>query len=217
MDDQRSETTGTALSVQSTGRLDLMAVPERLSDPLMSQLRAIALAPPRVYEPSSREHFDKCMRGLAILPRKIDDDLKGEYRLELYWRKLREYPAAAITWLLEHGLDRFEWFPSIKQCKEVLDVWPGPAKARHWKVLAGRLIERELKARYDDLKAAICRGEYDEDQVNALGDKTKRMLDTDGVLIGERTEFCGPVHYRIRPSALEPVASPEFLDKQSAA
>lgn len=199
----------------STGRLDLTALPARLDDKLLSQVRAIALSAPPAYAPCDREHFDKCMRSLAILPRKADDDVKGDLRHQLYWRKLQTYPAAAMSWLVEQGLEQFEWFPSVKQCKDLLDVWPSPTKARLWRTIAHRKVEEELRLRFEDLCDRVRRRELTEEEINALPDRVKSRLDCACLIIGEKPGPFEPMVYRLRPPPPEE-QSPQAGEEQAA-
>jgi hypothetical protein len=190
-----------SLRLPADCRLDLDALPERLSDDALILLRAIAEAPLVPWDAGDRTFFDKCMRSLAILPRKADDEVKGKLRLELYWRKLQGYPHAALGWMVEAGLDRFDWFPSIHQCIDLLKEWPGANNARAWRVRAKRRLEDEYAARYRDLIDGIRDGTIDEDAINALSDRMKARLDCDMVIICWRAEPGGPLVCRVRHSA----------------
>lgn len=148
--DPASPTAEMASIEPSTDPLDLTRLPARLPDNLLERVRAISLAPLPDYGSCDPEHFDKCMKLLALLPRKADDEATGELRHKLYRKKLAHYPSGAWSFLTQEAHDKCDWFPTIKEAKAILDSWPEPTKARLRKARAGRLVRDELQRRFED-------------------------------------------------------------------
>lgn len=195
-------TPATVSTEPSTDDLDLRTLPARLDDAMLTRVRAIAEAPLPVYDSCSREHFDKCVKILALLPRKADDVTKGALRLEVYYRKLGGYPEAAWTYLADRGLDRFSFFPTVKECREVLEGWPVPNAARSRQGWARRKVEDEQIARLNDLAERIRRGELNGQQIDELPERVKAQLETRMVLLGRWDADAGVMKYLVRTGTL---------------
>lgn len=136
------------------------------------------------------------MRAMSLLPSKADDDVKGELRLKIYQRMMGNYPAQAIRYLAERALTELNWFPSPKQCLDILADWREPiSEARRKRDLAINMIEDERRARYDDMMGALKRRELDAEAIEKLSDRVKAI----GVEMGY-LRFDAETGYTVRPT-----------------
>lgn len=155
----------------------------RLSDQRLAELEAVANAPLPRPEPCDPSHFAKCMRSLSLLPSRADDETKGELRLAIYQRMLGNYPNAAISYLVERALAELNWFPSPKQCLDILVDWREPiSNERRWRDLAINMIECEKRLRFEDAMAAMERRELDGAALEALPQRWKLIAVERGYL-----------------------------------
>lgn len=138
----------TELPRLSTGELDLTALPARLDDLTLDEVKAIVDAPLPSLPPCDSDHLTKVLRTmLAVLPRRNADDLAGELFAAAYEDALWKYPNDAITFLGRDAMRNCKWFPTIAECIERISEWRRDDEpARRWK-LANSLFHRELAAR----------------------------------------------------------------------
>lgn len=154
----------------------------RLNDQQLAAMEATAnlplAAPPRCDD----DHFEKSMRALALLPRRADDDMKGELRIAIYRRMIGGYSKEAISFLAETALAELEWFPSPKQCLDILARWKRNDEAVHKQAMAGKLARAERQARFDDTMGALDRRELDQAQIDALPERMRDIAAERGFL-----------------------------------
>lgn len=171
-------TTGTDLNGQSTAMavsINLSTLPERLTDRMLEMVRTIAASPSVSPEPCSDGHFAKCMRSLSILPRRADDDLKGELKVKLYRAKLGHIPDAGWSYLVSTALDRCEWFPSIAECLRIMEGWPGTGIGAERRKTARHIVQREMNARMDEAVARLARRDVPQDEIDAMPEQWKMV------------------------------------------
>lgn len=155
----------------------------RLDDRRMAELEAVANAPLPRPVPCDPAHFAKCMRSLSLLPSRADDETKGELRLAIYQRMLGNHPNAAISYLVERALSELNWFPSPKQCLDILADWREPiSEARRRRDLAINLIGREKRLRFEEAMAALERRELTVADLEALPQRWKLIAVERGYL-----------------------------------
>lgn len=155
----------------------------RLDDRRMAELEAVANAPLPRPVPCDASHFAKCMRSLSLLPSRADDETKGELRLAIYQRMLGHHPNEAISYLVERALSELNWFPTPKQCLDILADWRAPvSEDRRRRDLAIRLIAGERRLRFEDAMAALERRELDGEALDALPQRWKLIAVERGFL-----------------------------------
>ncbi len=169
-----------------TGSSELVTVSSnvpRLDDQRMAELEAVANAPLPRPEPCDPAHFAKCMRSLSLLPSRADDETKGELRLAIYQRMLGNYPNGAISYLVETALAELNWFPSPKQCLDILRGWNAPiTEERRSRDLAANLIAREKRMRFEEAMEALERRELTGEALDALPQRWKLIAVERGFL-----------------------------------
>lgn len=177
-----SETTAMDSSAPSTVNLDLSLLnnlPARLDDQMLGRLQAILDCPETPEPPCDRLEYTEIMRMLSILPRKADDELTGELRQKLYRRMLRSQTQRAMQWLGSQALLRCQWFPTIKECLDIIADMPGGlsdlAKAKR---IAAARIRWENQARFDEVMERLRERSMPQDEIDALPDYYKRVGET---------------------------------------
>lgn len=158
----------------------LAALPERLNDHQLAQADMIARSITIAHPPATSEHFAACLRSMAILPRKADDESKGEHRAKLFARLLGGYSDEALAVMTRTVLETCEWFPSPATCKAILDGWIAKHPADGVKALARSRSEAERLARFNDLCALV--PAMPQAEIDALPDRIKWALDDKMIL-----------------------------------
>ncbi len=166
-------TTGTDSSALST---DGFSAPrQRLDDATLAKAVALANSPLPTLPPCDDDHFAKLMRSLAILPRRADDGAKGELRAAVYQRMLGHYPRQALGFMVETALVELEWFPSVKQCLDILGRWERRDDAVRAQREAGNAARAEGRARFRDTMAALECRELDQAAIDAMPQRMREI------------------------------------------
>lgn len=152
-------------------------------------------------------HLARCLKSLDILPRRAIDEKAGKLAKRIYERKLAGYSNEALTFLVEKGLDRFHWFPTIAECIELLRDWPNAEVALERRQTATALVQREMQFRQDAVIAKLERRELTAAQIADLPDHVKRIGWTKGLLwkLKDGTHLPRPDPGKISPEELAEV------------
>lgn len=181
--DRTGETDSTAIStISSSARIDITSLPKRLDNRLLAMVDHIARSPAPKDEPCSDKQFLRCMKSLAILPRRDDDDVKAEIRAKLYHAKLGRYSDAAWSHLVSTALDRCKWFPTIHECLAILEGWSGNSVGEDRRKQASHLVQRELNARLDEALARLAKRDMPQDEFDTMPAAAKRIAAERGYL-----------------------------------
>lgn len=132
--------------------------------------------------PCDEGDFAELIRALTILPRRADDELTGKLRKKFYQNKLGGYPHEAIQFMVSTALDELEWFPSIAQCKAILDRWQRKDVPAQRQASAAAQVRAERRARFDDIMAALERREVYQAGIDALPEQMRRIAAERGFL-----------------------------------
>lgn len=160
------ETRETDFSALST--VESTAPMIRLDDRQLKAMEAIASAPLPAPARCPDDHFAKSMRALSMLPRRGDDETTGELRAAIYQRVMGHYPLEAIKFLTERALTELEWFPSPKQCLDILSRWKRNDEPLHRQIMAQKMVRAELTARFEENMVALAARELDQAAIEAL-------------------------------------------------
>lgn len=185
-----TETDSSALSTE-TGKRAL-----RLSDDQLAKAQALASLPLTPLPRCDDDHFEKSMRALAILPRKAEDDVRGELRFAIYRRMIGHATKDAISFMVETAISELEWFPSPKQCLEILARWQRNDGEVQRRASAAKMVRDEQRARFDDTLAALERREMDQAAIDALPRRMREIAAERGYL---RRHDDGQYRYRGAP------------------
>jgi hypothetical protein len=141
------------LPKHSIADLDLMSLPHRLDDSTLAMVRAIASAPPLVLPSCPDRHFSQCLRiMLAVLPKRVSDDLSGELFVSAYQRQIGNHPQGAISFLADTATRECQWFPTIAECLAIIERWQQPHCLSPRGILANRILIEQRAIRDKDAR-----------------------------------------------------------------
>lgn len=149
----------------------------RLNDRQLAEMEAVANLPAPNVPCCDEDHFEKSMRALAILPSRSEDDVRGELKFAIYRRMLGKYSKPAISHLVETALATLDWFPTPKQCLEILSGWRDrdAVEHKHRTAMAASAVRQERQARLGEVMDALDRRALDQEQIDALPDQVKEI------------------------------------------
>lgn len=102
----------------------------------------------------------------AILPTRNTDEAAGQKRTAGYLAVLRGHSRGALQYLATESLTRFDWFPSPKQCIEVMAEYREPYSERETVL---RLCADFAQAAFDRWLVALIEGQ-------PIGDVPERWI-----------------------------------------
>lgn len=149
---------------------------------MLARVESYAAAPLPPLAKTDEQHMLQFLRMLSIMPRQQADDVTAELRVEMMTRMLGHLPRVTIDWMADQALRRFTFLPSVKELLDLSLEWTRGDDAVRARVKAGRLALDERQARLDDARAALRCGEIDQDGIDALPDRVKAILETEGLL-----------------------------------
>lgn len=145
----------------------------RLDDRQLAAAEALANSPLPILPPCDDDSFAKAMRSLSMLPRRGDDEATGKLRVAIYRRMLGQHSKEAIMFMTERAIATLDWFPTPKQCLDILAQWKRNDGDVHNRARAAAMVRDELRARFDDTMAALERRDLDQDQIDALSPRMR--------------------------------------------
>lgn len=199
-------TSGQGLPEQSTNAwatVDLSILddlPDRLNNRQLAALVSIASLPPPPLIPVTEQHFNQCMRTMTILPSRDDDALTATLRLAVYRQHFGHFPTEAWSFLVKHATLECRFFPTPRECKEILDRWSrqdGPHRAHK---LARLRMDQENQKRLDELINRFRMGQVTQDEVDQLPERYKRIAATQGYLRDDGTYHLRPLSRPSQPT-----------------
>ena len=162
--------------------LDLDSLTGRIDDATIGVLAQIADAPLPAPERADDDHFAKCLRSMAILPYRADDETSGKLRHRLYAAKLQGYSNEALSFLVSKALDQCQWFPTIAECLAILRTWPNRDVADARRRKADYLIGWEWQKRMDEAMESLAARTMPQGEIDGLPAKWKRIAADKGYL-----------------------------------
>lgn len=153
----------------------LRTLPDRLNDDQLALVTRIAYAPLPDLPKANAEQFAACLRRMAVLPRRADDDSKGEQRVKIFARLLGDYPLEALGFMTRVVLERCTFHPVPAECLAILKERGRADDAPKAQALAFRIADDERRARLADL-AKRCEI-LTQPEIDALPDSVKRSLE----------------------------------------
>lgn len=142
----------------------------RLNDRQLAEMEEIANLPLAAPVPCDATDFAKLMRSLSILPSRADDEVTGKLRLGIYHRMMGHYPRAAIAHMVEAAMAKYDWFPTPKQCLDILADWRDHDAIvhKHRSAMAASAVRQERQARLDEIMGALDRRALGQAAIDAL-------------------------------------------------
>lgn len=144
------ETKGTDLiapcnAASTLATLQAMTIP--LSESERMTAEAVMCAPLPPLTPTDAKHFAACMVSLSILPRRADDDVKGEVRHRIYESCLNHLPRAQLDWVTQQWIKTQKWFPQVSELLDLARKWERRDASTRCKVSARHLLEADAAHR----------------------------------------------------------------------
>jgi len=115
------------------------------------------------------------MRTLSTMNSRVDDDDTGKLRSAVLRRVIGHYPREAIAYMVERAITTLDWFPSPKQCLDILAGWKRNDGAVQRQASATRMVRAERQARFDDIMRALERRELDQAAIDALPPRMREI------------------------------------------
>lgn len=150
-------------------------LPIRLDDQRLTELAIIAESPLPALLPCDGEEFTKLIMTMGTMARRADDETTGKLRLAILRRVIGQYPREAIAYMVETAITTLEWFPSPKQCLDILAGWKRNDEAVQAKASAVASVRAERLARFDDVMSALERREVDQAGIDALPERVRAI------------------------------------------
>jgi hypothetical protein len=173
----------------------MKSLPTRLDDGMLARLEAYAAAPLPALPRTDETHLLQFLRVLAIMPRAKSDHVTAELRVGALMRMLGHLPRAALDWMTDEALRRFQFHPSIKELIDLSTEWERDDDSVRAQQKAANLARRERQARMDDALRALHNGEVDDEAVKEWPDHWRSVAEARGLLLVADGEC------RVRPSA----------------
>lgn len=149
----------------------------RLNDQQLAAMEDLANLPLAAPTPCSAIDFAKLMRSLSILPSRADDEDTGKLRLGIYHRMMGHYPREAIAYMAEAVMAKYDWFPTPRQCLEILAEWRDrdAVEHKHRTTMAASAVRQERQARLSDIMDALDRRSLDQAAIDALPSRVREI------------------------------------------
>ena len=133
------------------------------------ELRSMALAMPIENIPVETRELAKQLQFIeATLPSKNTDEQSGQMRTAVYARILGGYTKEALSYMTERVCKELDWFPTPRQCLEILERYTAPTSKKDKALL---ICSNHTQARFDEFIMSLRCGEPVE-----LRDKPERWL-----------------------------------------
>ena len=152
-----------------TLRMDELMTRSDLTVAECDELRSIALAMPVESIPVETRELAKQLQFIeATLPSKNTDEQSGQMRTAVYARILGGYTKEALSYMTERVCKELDWFPTPRQCLQILDAYTPPASKKD---KALQICANHTQARFDEFVMSLRCNEPVE-----LKDKPERWL-----------------------------------------
>lgn len=138
-------------------------------------MKTIAQAGLPGLSPCDEEFLLRTLRSLSTLPRRGDDDLSAELRTKHWCRDFGGYPNSAITFLHDTVRRECRFFPSPKECFDILARWERNDKPARDRNYARNRVAMELRVRFDEAMSALSSRRLSQEEIDALPDRWKAI------------------------------------------
>lgn len=143
-------------------------------------LKEWALAQPITAEPATIPELSKHLSFIAAtLPSKNQDEESGRQRVAVYSSLLRGYSNHALAFMARRVCETLDWFPTPRQCLEILDRYSPPATERE---LALTYVHSFGQMQFEDFIASFESQEATDETVAAVPEQWRRIAMERGYL-----------------------------------
>ncbi len=144
------------------------------------QLRALALAQPPSFVPATPQQIAKQLSYLsATLPSKNIDEEAGQLRFVVYVRILTGYTKEALSYMTERACREMDWFPTPRQCLEILDAYNAPATTAEKALLKCSTF---TQAAFDEWLGRLWREKVEQAEIDAKPERWLRIAECQNAL-----------------------------------
>jgi len=144
------------------------------------QLKEWALAQPVGQPPASIPELSKHLSFIAAtLPSKNQDEESGRQRVAVYARLLEGYSNDALAFMARRVCETLDWFPTPRQCLEILDRYSPPSTDRE---LALSYVHSFGQQQFEDFIAAFEAEQHTDETVAAVPEQWRRIAMERGYL-----------------------------------
>ena len=136
-------------------------------------LRAWAESEPATAEPATTSQISKHLSFIAAtLPSKNQDEESGRQRVAVYSRLLAGYSNDAMAFMARRACETLDWFPTPRQCLEILDRYSPPASDRDRALTFCHAFGQK---QFEDFIASFESGEATDETVALVPDQWRRI------------------------------------------
>jgi len=161
-----------------TSRMDHLLTLSEMTDSECDELRGLALAMLPEHVPADARQLAKQLQFIeATLPSKNIEEQSGQMRTAVYARILGGYTKEALAYMTERVCRELDWFPTPRQCLEILESYRAPA-SRKDKAL--QICAQHTQAKFDEWIASLRKGESVE--LTGKPERWLRIAETQGYL-----------------------------------
>lgn len=130
--------------------------------------------------PATSEQIARHLEFLAAtLPGRGIDEQSAKMRFAVYSRILSEYSNAALSFMSRIVCERFDWFPTPKQCLEVLSEYRKPTSEGEY---ALSQCHQYRQSRFEEWIDALRAGEISQGDVDNKPEQWRRIAVEQGFL-----------------------------------
>lgn len=115
----------------------------------------------------------------ATLPSKNQDEESGKQRVAVYARLLEGFSNDALAFMARKACETLDWFPTPRQCLEILDRYRAPATDRD---RALSFCHSFGQAQFEEFIAAFEGGQATDDSVTLVPEQWRRIAMERGYL-----------------------------------
>lgn len=170
-------------STDSLRNFDLASLPERLDDATLATMRELAVCPlPPMRECDEGSFLEAMATMQASLPRRSSDQITAEIQVATYRKIIGTHPKVAIEFLAATAIREQQWFPTPKECLDILARWERADGWTRKRSAVRQRIGSELEARMAETMAALTGGPLDPAEIDAIPDRWKAIAETRGLL-----------------------------------
>lgn len=136
-------------------------------------MEAWAETVPHFEPPATAQEIARHLEFLsATLPSRNTDVETAKMRFAVYARMLAGHSNAALAFMAQEACKNFDWFPTPRQCLEILERYVRPASNRD---VALHLVHQYRAAKFDEWIDRI--PEMTDAEINAAPDRWKAIAD----------------------------------------
>lgn len=130
----------------------------------------------------------------ATLPSKNTDEESGKMRVAVYSAILRDFSNDALAYMARKACERYDWFPTPRQCLEILDEYRAPSTDKDRALM---LCHNYWQGQFEDFMDVLKAGDATQDIVDSVPRRwrmiamereyLRHMPETDTFVIRETT------------------------------